>query len=191
MTEKEKMLAGELFYSPDPELVQERQLTKERIYEYNCLHPTQIKERTTLIRKLFGSIGDEFLIEQPFQCDYGYNIHIGSHFYANVGCVMLDCAKITIGNHVYIAPNVHFYTVGHAIHIAQRDADYEYGKPITIGDHVWIGGSTCILPGVTIGDNSIIGAGSVVTKDIPANVIAVGNPCRILRPLSKEELGLE
>ena len=103
---------------------------------------------------------------------------------------MLDCGKITIGNHVFLAPHVQLYTVNHPIHLEQRDADYEYTKPITIKDHVWIGGNSTVLPGVTIGENSIIGAGSVVTKDIPANVIAVGNPCRILRELTKEELGL-
>lgn len=103
---------------------------------------------------------------------------------------MLDCGKITIGNYVFLAPYVQLYTVNHPIHLEKRDADYEYTKPITIKDHVWIGGNTTVLPGVTIGENSIIGAGSVVTKDIPANVIAAGNPCRILRELTKEELGL-
>ena len=190
MTEKEKMLAGELFYSPDEQLKEERLRAKELLYDYNHLRPDETDKKETLIKKLLGSIGQEFSIGQPFYCDYGYNIHIGSHFYANTGCVMLDCGKITIGNHVFLAPHVQLYTVNHPIHLEQRDADYEYTKPITIKDHVWIGGNSTVLPGVTIGENSIIGAGSVVTKDIPANVIAVGNPCRILRELTKEELGL-
>ena len=190
MTEKEKMLAGELFYSPDAQLKQERLYAKELLYEYNLLRPHQIEEKEKIIRKLLGSIGSEFAIGPYFYCDYGYNIHIGSHFFANTGCVMLDCGKITIGNHVFLAPNVQLYTVNHPIHLEKRDADYEYTAPITIKDHVWIGGNSTVLPGVTIGENSIIGAGSVVTKDIPANVIAVGNPCRVLRHLTKEELGL-
>lgn len=191
MTEKEKMLAGQLYFSPDPQLMAERKAAKELLYDYNHLRPAQLEKRAAILKQLLGSIREAFCIEPPFQCDFGSNIHIGSHFYANVGCVMLDCANITIGNHVYLAPNVHLYTVNHAVNIQQRDAGYEYAQPITICDHVWIGGNTTILPGVTIGENSIIGAGSVVTKDIPPNVTAAGNPCRMLKPLTKEELGIE
>ena len=117
---------------------EERLRAKELLYDYNHLRPDETDKKETLMKKLLGSIGQEFSIGQPFYCDYGYNIHIGSHFYANTGCVMLDCGKITIGNHVFLAPHVQLYTVNHPIHLEQRDADYEYTKPITIKDHVWI-----------------------------------------------------
>ena len=190
MLEKDKMLAGELYDANCNELIEDRCKAKDICFEYNNLKPSDAENRDKIIKKLFAKTGEQITVEQNFWCDYGYNIHIGSHFYANTGCVMLDCGKIIIGNHVFLAPHVQLYTVNHPIHLKQRDADYEYTKPITIKDHVWIGGNTTVLPGVTIGENSIIGAGSVVTKDIPANVIAVGNPCRILRKMTKEELGL-
>lgn len=180
-TEKQKMLSGELYLAFETELFEERQLAINLVYEFNNLSPRQVEERKTIIKKLFGSTGKEFWIEQRFHCDYGYNIHIGENFYANVGCTILDCAEVKIGDNVLFAPGVSLYTAGHPTNAGQRNAGLEYAYPITVGNNVWIGGGAIVLPGVSIGDNSVIGAGSVVTKNIPANVIAVGNPCRVIR----------
>lgn len=136
---------------------------------------------------MFGRTGKSFLIEQPFYCDYGYNIEIGENFYSNVNCVILDGAKVTFGDNVFVAPNCGFYTAGHALDAEQRTRGLEYAYPITVGNNVWIGAQVCVLPGVTIGDNTIIGAGSVVTKSIPANVLAVGNPCRVVRQITEAD----
>ena len=133
------------------------------------------------------STGDNFCIEQPFHCDYGYNITLGEDFYSNYNLVILDDAPITIGSHVFIAPDCGIYAAGHPIDAAQRNEGLEYAKPVTIGDNVWIGGGVRILPGVSIGSNTVIGAGSVVTKDIPDGVLAAGNPCRVIRTLTPEE----
>ena len=181
--EKEKMIAGELYESADTELREERMRSKELIYDYNHIRPSELKAREKIIRELFGSVGKGFLIEQPFHCDYGYNIRVGENFYANMGCGILDCAPVTIGDNVMLAPNVNIYTAGHPLDVEQRNAGVEYAYPVTIGNNVWIGGNVTIVPGVTIGDNSVIGAGSVVTKDIPANVVAMGNPCRVVREI--------
>lgn len=183
-TEKEKMLTGELYDSMDTELIEERVKAKEILYDYNCLRPLQTQKRIETLRNLLGSTGDLFIFEQPFQCDYGYNIQVGENFCANMGCIILDEAKVTFGNNVLIGPNVGIYTAGHPENIKNRNAGLEYAYPITIGHNVWIGGNVVITPGVTIGDNTIIGAGSIVTKSIPSDVIAVGNPCRILRKLN-------
>lgn len=184
MTEKEKVRQG-LHYNPnyDEELILERTRAKDLCYEYNQILPSNIKQRENKIRELLGGTKEKFLIEQPFYCDYGYNIQIGENFYANHNCVILDGAKVTFGNNVFIAPNCGFYTAGHPIEVDKRNEGIEYAKPITIHDNVWIGGNVVVLPGVTIGRNSVIGAGSIVTKDIPENVIAVGNPCKVLRKI--------
>ncbi len=183
-SEKAKAKAGKLYdANNDIELVSEREACKEVCYELNSLRPSQKKERESIIRRLFGKTGKSFLIEQPFYCDYGYNIEIGENFYSNVNCVILDGAKVTFGDNVFVAPNCGFYTAGHALDAEQRIQWIEYAYPITIGNNVWIGAQVCVLPGVTIGDNTIIGAGSVVTKSIPANVLAVGNPCRVVRQI--------
>lgn len=187
-TDKEKMLTGELYLAFCDELVQERDRTKEVLFEYNNLPPSATQRRTELLKQFFGSTGQQLLVEQPFRCDYGYNIHVGENFYSNMGCTILDEAKVTFGNNVLLAPNVSIYTAGHEVNVARRVAGWEYAYPVTIGNNVWIGGNVVILPGVTIGDNSIIGGGSVVTKSIPANVIAVGNPCKVLRAMTEEEL---
>lgn len=184
MTEKEKAKAGILYDANyDPELLAERAACKELCFLYNNTRPSQTEERTTLLRRLFGKTGDTFCIEPPFQCDYGYNIEIGENFYMNVNCVILDGAKVTFGDNVFIAPGCGFYTAGHPLDVEQRNKGLEYARPITVGNNVWIGAQACLLPGVTIGDNCVIGAGSVVTKDIPANSVAAGNPCRVIRKL--------
>ncbi len=183
-TEKEKMLEGVLYdANNDKSLIAERLKCKDLCHEYNLLPPSQTERRTEILQHLLGRTGRRFLIEQPFYCDYGYNIELGEDFYANVNCVILDEAKVTFGDNVFIAPNCGFYTASHPFDVEQRNSGLEYARPINIGNNVWIGAQCCILPGVTVGDNSIIGAGSVVTKDIPANSIAAGNPCRVIREL--------
>jgi acetyltransferase-like isoleucine patch superfamily enzyme len=185
MTEKEKAAAGLLYDANyDKELVSERSRAKQLLYKYNHLDPSKSDERKQLLRDLLGKVPDEFLIEQPLYCDYGYNISIGKNFFSNTNCVILDGAKVTIGDNVFIAPNVGIYTAGHPLDVEQRNAGLEYAYPVTIGDNVWIGAGVSILPGVTIGNNTVIGAGSVVTKDIPANVVAVGNPCKAVRSVT-------
>lgn len=180
-SEKEKARQGELYNANfDHELIQERERCKELCYDYNQLRPSNKKEREEIIRKIVGKTGSSFLIEQPFVCDYGYNIEIGENFYSNHNLVILDGAKVTIGNNVFIAPNCGIYTAGHPLDVEQRNEGLEYAHPITIGNNVWIGAGVSILPGVTIGDNSVIGAGSVVNRDIPAKVVAVGNPARAI-----------
>ena len=184
ISEKEKCRQGELYdANNDAELIAEREACKLLCHEYNHLLPSDTKHREEIIVKLFGKTGRNFLIEQPFYCDYGYNIEIGENFYTNVNCVILDGAKVKFGDNVFIAPNCGFYTAGHPFDVEQRNQGLEYARPITIGNNVWIGAQVCVLPGVTIGDNCVIGAGSVVNKDIPAGSLAVGNPCRVIRKL--------
>jgi maltose O-acetyltransferase len=187
MTEKEKMLAGQPYKSFEPKLFEERQLAKDLNYQINQLHPFKLEERNQLLRKLLGHTGSQFHIEPPFYCDYGYNIAIGENFYSNYNCTILDCAPVTFGNNVLLAPNVSIYTAGHPVHYEPRNEAYEYAFPVTIGNNVWIGGNTVINPGISIGDNSVIGSGSVVTKNIPANVIAVGNPCKVIRDITDND----
>ncbi|ULT45915.1 sugar O-acetyltransferase [Niabella defluvii] len=187
MTEKEKMLAGQPYKSFEPKLFEERQLAKDLNYQINQLHPFKLEERNQLLRKLLGRTGSQFHIEPPFYCDYGYNIAIGENFYSNYNCTILDCAPVTFGNNVLLAPNVSIYTAGHPVHYEPRNEAYEYAFPVTIGNNVWIGGNTVINPGISIGDNSVIGSGSVVTKNIPANVIAVGNPCKVIRDITDND----
>lgn len=184
MTEKEKAALGLLYDANyDKEILKERDEAKEILFDYNHTRPKACEERKRLLTGLLGSVKKGFIIEPPFYCDYGYNIEIGENFYANMNCVMLDGAKIHIGDNVFIAPNVGIYTAGHPLDAEQRNRGLEYARPVTIGDNVWIGAGVSILPGVTIGNNSVIGAGSVVTKDIPDHVLAAGNPCRVLRKL--------
>ena len=187
MTEKEKMINGKPYKAFGEELLGERQHAKEMIFEFNSLRPSEIEKRNQIIEKLFGKVSDNFFIEPPFRCDYGYNISIGENFYTNYNCTILDCAKITIGDNVLFGPNVSLFTAGHPIHFEPRNVGIEYAYPIAIGNNVWIGGGTIVNPGITIGDNVVIGSGSVVTKDIPANVIAVGNPCKALRKITDKD----
>lgn len=181
-TEKEKMLAGDLYYGGDEELVREREHARNLTFEFNHARPTEKEKKQTILKQLINTKGS-FYIEAPFNCDYGYNIQVGENFYANFGCTMLDVNTITIGDNVLLAPNVQIYTAAHPVDPVERLTGKEFAKPIIIGNNVWIGGGAIICPGVTIGDNVTIGAGSVVLKDIPANVIAAGNPCRVIRQL--------
>lgn len=170
----------------DEDLIAERLSCKELCYEYNTLHPKENQKRNDLLHKILGRIDGDVLIEQPFFCDYGYNIKVGKNFYANHNLVILDGASVTFGDNVFIAPSCGFYTAGHPINPAERNKGLEYAKAIQVGNNVWIGGNVCVLPGVTIGDNCVIGAGSVVVNDIPANSVAVGNPCKVIKNINSD-----
>lgn len=184
MTEKEKMLAGEYYSAIDPELVRELNETKDIIQQYNNLQPTDTQGRFEILKNLIGKMADDkALIIQPFFCDYGKHIRLGKRFFANFNFTVLDEAYVTIGDDCFIGPNVSIYTACHSTNPIERNSRKEWALPVKIGNNVWIGGSVTILPGVTIGDNVTIGAGSVVVKDIPSNVIAVGNPCRVIKRL--------
>ena len=178
-TEKEKMLNEEYYDASGEELTKEREYAKDLCYDYNHTRPSEKEKLKNIIKKLFKSTGQNYRINPPFFCDYGYNISIGENFYSNYNLIILDVCEVNIGNNVFIGPNVGIYTAGHPVNIELRNDGLEYGKKIKIGNNVWIGGNVCILPGVTIGDNVTIGAGAVVTKDIPSNVTAFGNPCKV------------
>lgn len=160
---------------------------QEKLYTYNNLPPEQQDARAELLRTILGKAGSNAWIEAPFYCDYGVNIEVGDNFFANYNLTILDVGKVTVGNNVLIAPNVSIYTAGHPLHPDSRNSGYEYGIDISIGDNVWIGGNVCILPGVHIGNNVVIGAGSVVTKDIPDDYIAAGNPCALIRTITEQD----
>ncbi|MBP3654559.1 MAG: sugar O-acetyltransferase [Oscillospiraceae bacterium] len=188
MTEKEKMLHQMLYDANyDMELLKEREAAKELCYDFNQLRPSETEQQTELLKKLFGKTKGSFTVMAPFWCDYGYNIEIGKNFFANHNTVILDCAKVTFGDDVFVAPNCGFYTAGHPIDADRRNQGLEYAYPITVGDNVWIGAGVHVLPGVTIGSNVVIGAGSLVNKDIPDNCVAVGNPCRVIRAITQED----
>ena len=187
MNQKERMLAGLPYKAWLDGLAEDRLENKKRIYKYNNLPPEAEKEQEELIKEILGKTGENVHIEAPFHCDYGYNIEVGENFFANYNLTVLDVGKVRIGKNAQIAPNVSIYTAGHPIHPDSRNSGYEYGIEVTIGDNVWIGGNVCIMPGVTVGDNVVIGAGSVVTKDIPDSVIAVGNPCRVVRAITDDD----
>ena len=178
-TEKEKMLNEEYYDASGEELTKEREYAKDLCYDYNHTRPSEKEKLKNIIKKLFKSTGQNYRINPPFFCDYGYNISIGENFYSNYNLIILDVCEVNIGNNVFIGPNVGIYTAGHPVNIELRNDGLEYGKKIKIGNNVWIGGNVCILPGVTIGDNVTIGAGAVVTKNIPSNVTAFGNPCKV------------
>lgn len=183
MNEKEKMINCKLYNANDKVLAQERAIAKKLCYEYNKTDPNKSVKKTKILKQILGKTGNNFLIEPNFFCDYGYNIEIGENFYSNHNLVILDPAKVKFGDNVFIGPNCGFYTPEHPINPEERNNGLEYARPIIVGNNVWIGGSVTVLSGVTIGDNVVIGAGSVVTKDIPANVVAVGAPCKVIKSL--------
>lgn len=178
--EKDKMLKGLYYNANDKQLVKERENARRLLHEFNSLGPDEGEKKEKIIRKLIRAKGS-FHIEAPFYCDYGYNIEVGENFFANFGCVILDVNKVTIGDNVLLGPYVQIYTAAHPIEPIERLSGKEYGKPVIIGNNVWIGGGAIICPGVKIGNNVTIGAGSVVTKSLPDNIVAVGNPCRIIK----------
>ena len=188
MNEKEKRDRGLLYDGNyDQSLLTERINCKSLCYKYNNLPPENTAAQQELLKKILGKTKENFLIEQPFYCDYGYNIEIGENFYANHNLIILDPAKVIIGDNVFIGPNCAIYTPQHPIDTETRNKGLEYAFPVKIGNNVWLGGNVVILPDVTIGDNTVIGAGSVVNKNIPPNVIAAGNPCRVIRKITEQD----
>jgi maltose O-acetyltransferase len=187
MTEKEKQQQGLLYLASDPTVIADLRRCEEACFEINRMPPSQREERNRRLKNLFGRAGKLFNVVTPFFCDYGYNIEVGEHFFANTNCVILDEAKVTFGDNVFIAPNCSFYTAGHPLEPKLRNAGMQYALPIHVGNNVWIGGNTVVVPGVTIGNNVTIGAGSVVTHDLPDGVLAAGNPCRVIKRIDDAE----
>ncbi len=171
----------------NPALEEEIRKCKDKCYQYNQLNPNDREGQEKILATLLGEMGNNVIITPPFWCDYGYNISVGDFFYSNHNLVITDGARVSFGEHVFIAPNCCFTTAEHAIDPKQRKAGLEIARPITVGNNVWIGAGSTILSGVTIGDNAVIGAGSVVSKSIPPNVVAVGVPCRVMRSITKED----
>lgn len=177
----EDILNGKKYNAADPMLIDKLMQTRIILWEFNNLRPDLIERQHEIISGILGHTGSKFHINQPFRCDYGCNISIGENFFANFNLTILDEAHVTIGDNCFIGPNVSIYTACHPLDADERNALIEWAEPVTIGDNVWIGGSVTILPGVTVGNNVVIGAGSVVTKDIPDNAVVGGNPARILK----------
>jgi len=182
-TEKERMLTGERYNCLDPELEAERQRTKELVRLYNLSEAGP--ERQTVLQQLLGQVGQNSIIEPPFYCPYGQNIYVGDHVYLNVLCTILDCNEVRIGDHVMIGPAVQIYTAAHVLEAEARSQGWEVAKPIVIEENVWIGGGAILLPGVTIGRNAVVGAGAVVTRDVPENAVVAGNPARVIREIEQ------
>ncbi len=181
-TEKQKMLAGELYLATDPELIADRQRARALTRRFNHLPEEDRPAQQAILRELFSAIaGGDFAVEPPFRCDYGYNIRIGSNFFANYNCVILDVCPVNIGDFCLMGPGVHIYTATHPLNAENRKSGLELGKPVSIGHNVWIGGLSIINPGVHIGDDVVVASGSVVTRDVPAGVLVAGNPAKVIR----------
>lgn len=183
MTEKEKMLAGELYDPSDPELCAMRLRARKLTGAYNRSEPDEAARRADLLRRLFGTMGTAVLIEPDFHCDYGCHIHVGDHFYANFGCVILDTAEVRFGDHCMLGPQVGIYAATHPIRAAERNSGREYARPVRIGRNCWIGGHATINPGVCLGDDVVVASGAVVTKSFGSRVVVGGNPARVLKSL--------
>lgn len=186
MTEREKMTAGLMYDTQNEELVGLHRACVDACVLCDRLLPSQLEERRERLRHILGKTGEHFLVEPGFRCDYGFNITLGENFFANYDLVILDCAPVRFGRNCFIGPQCGFYTAIHPLDAKERASGLEWAEPITVGDDVWFGGHVTVLPGVSIGDGSVIGAGSVVTHDIPAGVVAAGNPCRVLRPVGEK-----
>ncbi len=187
MTEKERMLSEKLYIADDKELAEDMKRSRRCTRMFNASTEDEYELRIQLIKALFQKTGENIWIEPPFHCDYGCHISVGDNFYANYDCIILDVCDVEIGDNVFLGPRVCIYTAGHPIDAGVRNQRLEFGKKVKIGNNVWIGGSTVLNPGVTIGDSVVVGSGSVVTKDIPSNVIAAGNPCRVIRKITQED----
>lgn len=179
-TEKEKMLAGELYTAMDEELGKDHIRAQEILAEFNA---SFVENKSHLLKKLFGKTGEGFCVKPTFRCDYGCHIYVGENFFANYDCTILDVCKVTIGDNCMFGPRVSIYTATHPLDAKTRITGVEYGKPVTIGNNVWIGGSAVINPGVTIGDNAVVASGAVVTKDVPDNVVVGGNPAKVIKQI--------
>ena len=181
------MMSGEIYDATDnTALLELRDNCQNLCYDYNRLRPTDLAGRDALIRRILGRTGKRLQVIQPFICDYGFNIEVGENFFANTNLVILDEAKVTFGDNVFIAPNCAFYTACHPVEAGPRNGGQQYSLPITVGNDVWIGGNVVVLAGVTIGDRCVVGAGSVVTRDLPPDSLAVGNPCRVVRKINNK-----
>lgn len=189
--EKENMLSGKLYQGNAEEMIAERMKAKKKCFEINSLSFENSDEILKNIKELFEEVGENTVVMTPIMCDYGYNISIGENTFINHDCIFLDIGKIKIGNNVLVGPRVSFLAVNHPLFSTERETGYEYGTHITIEDGVWTGGAVTINNGITIGKNSVIGSGSVVVKDIPQNVIAAGNPCRVLRRIDEKDKMME
>lgn len=181
------MLAGEMYNAADPQLADERRRARDLCKSLNDSHVNELELRSQILQNLFGSAGADVWIEPPFYCDYGSNIFLGNRVYFNFNCIILDPAAVIIGSNVLIGPAVQIYTATHPIRASERSKGLEFARPVNIGSDVWIGGGAVICPGVSVGSRSVVGAGSVVTQDIPADVFAAGHPCRIIRQIDDSE----
>lgn len=190
-TEMEKMIAGELYFANSQELEESRRSTREILLQFNSISEKFVDERNRLFKQLFPNAGNGMFVTPPFQCDYGWNIFTGENVYFNFNCVVLDGCPVRIGSNTLFGPGVHLYTACHPLNAEERRSGIEFGKAINIGCDVWVGGGAIICPGVTIGDRTVVGAGSVVTKDLPSGVVAVGNPCKVIRQLERAGTGEE
>ena len=177
------MLAGDLYDPDDPELVAARERARRLVREYNATGVDEGDRRRDLLDELFGSLGDDALVEPSFRCDYGSNLHVGDRFYANFDCVVLDAGRVEVGDDCQFAPGVHVYTATHPLDADERAAGPEYAEAVTIGDHVWVGGRAVVNPGVSIGDRAVVGSGSVVTRDVPPDVVVAGNPAAVVKDI--------
>eukprot|EP00603_Paraphysomonas_imperforata_P006127 CAMPEP_0114436016 /NCGR_PEP_ID=MMETSP0103-20121206/13189_1 /TAXON_ID=37642 ORGANISM="Paraphysomonas imperforata, Strain PA2" /NCGR_SAMPLE_ID=MMETSP0103 /ASSEMBLY_ACC=CAM_ASM_000201 /LENGTH=189 /DNA_ID=CAMNT_0001606181 /DNA_START=38 /DNA_END=607 /DNA_ORIENTATION=+ len=186
-SEREKMLSGELYDAGDPELVEARLQARDKLLAYNHTSEREEEKRNTILKELIPSSGEGLFIQAPFYCDYGCNITVGDNVYFNFNCVVLDVAPVVIGSNTFFAPGVQLYTASHPLNAKLRVSGQEFGKPITIGDNVWVGGGAIINPGITVGDNAVIGSGSVVTKDVPNGVVVAGNPARVVKQVPTDE----
>ncbi|MFC4403799.1 sugar O-acetyltransferase [Gracilibacillus xinjiangensis] len=182
-TEREKMLAGEMYMPADPDLLKGREEARRLVRLYNQTLETEEEKRTEILKELLGSTGETIRMEPNIRFDYGCNTYVGENFFANFDCTILDVCEVRIGDNCMLAPSVRIYTATHPLDPVERNSGKEFGKPITIGNNVWIGGSAVINPGVTIGNNVVVGSGSVVTKDVPDNMVVAGNPARVIKQI--------
>ena len=188
MTEKEKLHSGELYLPGDEEIMQEQTVFLDLLFEYNSLPPSERAKKSALLKKMFAEIGENCYIETPFRSNWGgHHVHFGNHIYANFNLTLVDDTHIYVGDYTMFGPNVTIATAGHPVLPELREKGYQYNKPVHIGRNCWLGAGVIVMPGVTIGDNTVIGAGSVVTKDIPADVVAAGNPCRVMRAINERD----
>jgi len=188
MTDKEKMHSGDIYYPSGDEIMTEQLACLDKLYDFNMTRPSELGKRAELLKEMFADIGEDCYIEPPLHANWaGAHVHFGDYVYANFNLTLVDDTHIYVGDKVMFGPNVTVATAGHPIEVHLRDLQMQYNMPVHIGRNVWIGANSVVLPGVTIGENTVVGAGSVVTKDIPANVVAVGNPCRVLRPIGEKD----